>query len=88
MPKMLKKKFNCIKKEIEEGKLARIKYFVSEHMNIRGELKKVPRLVIGADRETVKELGELWINRDNKALEKHPIQFTLLKEILLQCETL
>lgn len=82
----IEKKFERIKKEIKEGKLAKVKYFLSEHMNIRGEFNKIPRVVIGADCNTVKELSELWINKDNKALEKHPIQLLILKEILLQCE--
>ncbi|MBN2197685.1 hypothetical protein JW698_00585 [Candidatus Wolfebacteria bacterium] len=82
----IEKKFNCIKKEIEKNKLSRIKYFISDRMNIREELRKIPRFIIGVDCKIVKELSELWINRENKALEKHPIQFLILKEIILQCE--
>lgn len=82
----IKDKFDRIKKEIDSGKLARIKYFSSDYMNIRGELNKVPRVIIGAESKTVRELGELWADRNNKILEKHPIQFLILKEMLFQCE--
>lgn len=81
------KKFNRIKKEIENGHLSTIKYFVSEHMNIRGELKKIPKVVIGADAKNIRNLGELWIEKENKSLAKHPIQFLIIEEILLQLET-
>ena len=81
------RKFERIKSEIKKGELAKIKYFYSEHMGIRGELTKVPRVVIGADIQTVKNLSELWMEKNNKALMRHQIQFQILEEILLQLET-
>lgn len=78
------KKFKRIKKEIENGELAKVKYFISEHTNIRGELSKIPRVVIGADAKTIKELGELWLEKNNKILENHPVQFQVLEEISSQ----
>ncbi|MBI5306174.1 hypothetical protein HZB04_01110 [Candidatus Wolfebacteria bacterium] len=80
------KKFNRIKEEINRGSLATIKYFASEHMNIRGEITKIPRVVIGADAKTATELGELWIEKDEKTLGKHSIQFLIIEEILFQLE--
>ena len=78
-------KFDSIKREIKQGELAKIKYFSSDYMN-RRELDKVPRVIICAEPEIVKELGQLWVEKNNKALEKHPIQFIILKEILIECE--
>lgn len=72
-------KFDRIKREIKQGELAQIKYFK------RG-LDKVPRVIIGAEPAIVKELSQLWIEKNNKALKEHPIQFLILKEILLECE--
>lgn len=83
----VEKKFERIKKEIEEGELSKIKYFVSEHMNVRGELAKIPRVVIGAESKTVKNLAELWIEEKNKDLGIHPIQFQVLEEAITQLET-
>jgi hypothetical protein len=79
-----RRKLDRIQKEIETGELARVKYFASEHMNIRGELSRMPRVVIGADKETVKELSRLWLERDNKELAKHWIQFQIIEEVLMQ----
>ncbi len=79
-------KFERIKKEIKQGELAQIKYFVSDQLNIRGELSKIPRVVIGADTKIIKEVGELWLEKNNKDLAKHPIQFLIIEEMLLQLE--
>ncbi len=80
------KKFMRIKKEITEGKLVKIKYFASEHMGIRGELSRVPRAVVGVSAATVKEISELWLERKNKELSQHAIQFQILEEIVQQLE--
>jgi len=80
-------KFERIKEEIKQGELAQIKYFVSDRLNIRGELSKIPRVVIGVDEKTIKEVGELWLEKNNKDLAEHPIQFIIIEEILLQLET-
>lgn len=77
-------KFDRIKKEIENGELGRIKYFVSEHTGVRGELSNLPKVVIGADRQTVKALGEMHAEKNNQALGSHFIQFQVLEEISLQ----
>ncbi len=80
------KKFERIREEIERGELARVKYFVSERTGFIGELRTVPRVVVGADVRTVKQLSELWLERDNKSLAKHPIQLQILEEISSQLE--
>lgn len=82
----LYKKLGRIKQEIVQGKLTRIKYFISETMNIRGELSQIPRVVIGAEAKTVEELGRLHLAGDKKALAKHPIQFQILEGIALQLD--
>lgn len=77
-------KFERIKKEIKEGKLTNVKYFNSEHMGIRGELKAIPRVVVGASLQIVKELSDLWMEGKKKELAAHPIQYRFLEEILFQ----
>ena len=79
-------KFDRIKKEIDNNKLAEIKYFVSEHLNIRGHKSNVPRVVIGADRKTIYNVVNAWIEEDMEALAQHPIQIKILSEIKLQLE--
>lgn len=86
----LDKKFDRIKKEIEDGTLTTIKYFASSDNTFHGQLGKVPRVIIGADARTVKQLSEIWLE-ENKASKNtfadHPVQMQILKEILLQLET-
>jgi len=82
----LKRKFDRIKKEIEQGDLTRIKYFHSENTGFRGEMTKVPRIVVGADIAVVKGLAGLWLEGQNSVLARHPIQFQILEEARLQCE--
>jgi len=82
----LQKKFDRIKSEIDNGVLTRVKYFVSESMDVRGEKKNVPRVVIGADREKIIDLIDKWVKKDNKALAQHVIQAVVLEEIITQLE--
>lgn len=82
----LAKKFDRIKGEIERGELAKVKYFASEHLGVRGELSRLPRVVIGADAATIKTLAELWLERKQRALGAHPVQFQILDEILVQLD--
>lgn len=86
----LTKKFDRIKTEIDRGTLAEVKYFSSEHLHIRGEMKNIPRVVVGADTRTIKQLAELWLEKDKdalKALGAHPVQFQILEEMLLELKT-
>lgn len=90
----IKEKFDYIKKEIENGILAEVKYFSSSF--IKGIHMQIPRLIIGADVKTIKELGELWLDKESKiegrkkevkeALGKHSIQFQFLKQMILEAE--
>lgn len=81
------KKFDRIKNEIDSGVLGRVKYFYSENTKKKGFLENVPRVVIGADARTVKELSELWVEGRKKELSQHNIQYQILDEILIQAET-
>ena len=71
-------KFERIFERIDNGTLARIKYF--KH----GPLNDVPEVVIGADRSTVLELAELWKAKKNNMLAEHRIQIMMLLQIEAQ----
>ena len=77
-------KFKRIKREIDAGELSKVKYFRSKKGEFRGELSRVPRVVIATDAKTVLELATLWLNKDYKTLNEHPFQHQMLEEILLQ----
>ena len=80
------KKFERIQKEIEKGKLTEVEYFKSESEEYPHSLQKVPRVVIGAEKKTVMELGELWVENEKEKLGKHSIQFQMLDQIIEQAE--
>lgn len=79
-----KDKLEHIKSDIAKGMLTKVKYFISEYMGFKGELRNIPKVVISASFPTVKELSELWVDRKNKALQTHFIQFQILDEMLYQ----
>jgi hypothetical protein len=83
----IRDKFERIREEIDRGELATVKYFHSEYMHFRGQLSNVPRVIIGADCRTVKELADLWLNDKKRKLGEHQIQFQILEEILSQLKT-
>jgi hypothetical protein len=74
------KKLRRIKSKIDSGELTKVKYFSSDYMNFRGELKNVPLIVLGTELRTVAQLRDLMLSRDNKSLDSHPIQHLLLHE--------
>jgi hypothetical protein len=80
-----KDKLKRIKKEIDSGELASIRYFAAENVDIQKELKSIPHVIVGADRKTVAELSELWLTGKNKELANHAIQFQILEEVIMQC---
>jgi hypothetical protein len=81
----VQKKIHAIKKSILAGNLGVIKYFKSEVSKIRGEVSEVPRIILGADVDTVRELTNEWAVDNNKALSKHPVQFQFFDEAISQC---
>lgn len=79
------KKLAKIKESIKKGELSQVKYFMTE--DFRGELKNIPKVIIGADAKTLREISELWIQKRNKELANHPIQMQILLEIKMQLES-
>ena len=82
----IQKKLDNIKREIEHGKLTSIKYFQSDKLGFKGEKRDIPKTIVGADLKTLNKVMDLWVNEDEKKLAKHPIQFIILDEIMLQLE--
>jgi len=80
----LYKKLDRIKDGIEKGELAKIEYFKSEHTEFKGAINDIPKTVIGTDTKILYEVMDLWVNEEEKELEKHPIQFMILDQIMMQ----
>jgi len=95
------KKLERIKNNLDKKELSEIKYFASENTDYKGPIKKIPRLVIGANRETVDDLMETFLESKkpsssikkegelspSKKLETHYFQINMLKQIIYQLET-
>lgn len=79
-----RKKLERIRKEIENGTLSDVKYFRSPDDSYVGSLSLVPRVVIGADKQHIIQVSELWAENKQKKLAEDPLQIQLLEEILMQ----
>ncbi|MCL5006978.1 MAG: hypothetical protein M1153_02455 [Patescibacteria group bacterium] len=78
------RKLRRIQEKIKTGELTRVKYFSSDYLNFRGELKNVPLIILGTELKTVAELRDLALRGDNRGLDSHPIQHLLLQEAQTQ----
>ncbi len=80
----LSEKIGKIVKEIREGKLPRIKFFISGSGD-RGEKNNIPRVVIGTDRRTLDQLAEFVLDlnylRKRKGAQNVPQLSERIKEI-------
>lgn len=76
----LSKKLDRIKREIEEGLLTEVKYFYSDQLDFRGRLEKIPRVVVGAERNRLTNLIFTWL--ESHWMETIPLdqQKKLIKE--------
>jgi hypothetical protein len=80
-------KIQRLLQQVEHGELAKVKYFHSDYVNIHGQLGKLPEVIIGAERKTVLELGELWLAGKQDVLAQHKIQIMILTQMREQLET-
>jgi len=65
------KKLAIIKAYILRGDLGRIKYFKSERDNLPPrQIQGIPQLVIGTNKDLIKELSELWLAVNRERIQK------------------
>ncbi len=81
------KKFGRLKAGILKGRLPQVKYFNSSNGNFHGRLSNIPEVIIGASKQTVLELAELWQFKRNRELAAHRIQIMILNQMEEQMET-
>ena len=85
--KELDKKLNRIRNEIDNGRLAMVKYFESDNGDFKGRLLNVPRVVIGCDKETIAKLARLWVDKKKSSeLAKHHVMYQIISQITVQLE--
>lgn len=84
----IEKKFERIKREIEEGHLASIKYFHSKNNpRFMGRFSDVPRIVVGMQHTVVEQLAKQWMSQyqeDEELLFTTPVQRMILEQVLAQ----
>jgi hypothetical protein len=60
-------KFNKILNGVRQGKMAQVKYFNSELLHITGQLRNIPRTVVGLDVENLNNFLLRWIKEPELA---------------------
>ncbi len=81
------KKLQKIKESIDRGQLSKMDYFHSETQGIKGQKNNIPQIILSADRQTIRELMDLWVEGEQKKLASHYIQFQILEEAMIQLKT-
>jgi hypothetical protein len=82
----LASKVERIRQEVASGCLTTLRYFYSPRRKIRGEQKEVPRVIVGVSGAHARDLGRLWMDRQNRKLSEHPVQIIFLQEMELQLD--
>lgn len=87
--KQTQEKIDAILEGVRRHELAQIDYYDSTRM--RGELKNIPRIVLGVERDRALEIGEIWYRLQTGAAPKDalrlsPVRMILIHEMLLQLE--
>jgi hypothetical protein len=82
------KKLGGLKRDIQMGRPFQMRYFSSDILDMRGALGNVPRAVFALEKETIRDLAELWLTKNKQALTEHPVQYQLLDQLIAQCEVL
>ncbi len=80
------KKFDEIINDIKNGHLTNIKYFISEHLHFKGSVSNVPRVIVGANKETILDAVDKWVGNKNAELKEHILRAIVLEEIKVQLE--
>ncbi len=85
-PSSIEKKIQRIVNEINEDSSGTLKYFFSELTGFKGQLLRVPRVVIGIERKAVFDLVGLDMNKKFKELASHPVQRVIADEVCKELE--
>lgn len=82
----MEKKISRIFNEIESGRLGKIRYFMdpNEDSRFKGELSKIPHLVLGVERRHVVELAQQYLHKSPREFAENPIQLVILKQMMEQ----
>lgn len=79
----VEKKMGSIADSIRRGELSTISFFESD--SFRGELRNVPKVIVGAGKQTLHSLTRLWVKRQDTALKTHPMGWLMYQQLEAQC---
>ena len=82
----IEKKISRAVAEIDADSSGTVKYFFSELTGVKGQLLRVPRVVVGVEKKVVAELAGLDTNKRVKELAVHPVQRVIADEVCKQLE--
>lgn len=82
------RKMKKILQDIDRGELTMMSYFHSERQHFKGEKRNIPRVIVGADRQTMHDLTVTWMKEEGMIADftKHPMQIQMLDGIVWQLE--
>ncbi|MFA6306512.1 MAG: hypothetical protein WCV70_01300 [Patescibacteria group bacterium] len=75
-------KMDSIKKRIDKGNIGVIQYLLTD--TYRGEMKNVPRVIIGVDMKNLNEIIKLWVDNKKRSLAQHHVKFLIISQIEMQ----
>ena len=75
-------KMNDIKARIDRGDIGVIKYLLTD--TYRGEMKNVPKVIIGVEMKNLNEIIKLWVDNKKRGLAQHRVKFMMLSQIMIQ----
>ena len=80
----LETKLSKIKRTIDQGMLKHVKYFSSPHTGEKKKLRNIPLVVLATDKQMIKELADLTVERKHRELNQHEVKYIVLEQILFQ----
>ena len=81
---ILEHKLNSAWKEVASGNLSEVKYFEDSDENKTS--LKLSRVVVNVDKETVRDLIDLYSKKKKEELAKHKFQYNLILQVKMQLE--
>ena len=82
----ISKKIRRISERLKRGNLGKIDFFKSNDGRFKGQLGEIPLVVIGADGNTMKDLVNLFAEKEDQKIEDHPVQFQIIEQVIMQCD--
>ena len=82
----ISKKIKRISDRLKRGNLGKIDFFKSNDGRFKGQLSEIPLVVIGADGNTMKDLVNLFAEKEDQKIEDHPVQFQIIEQVIMQCD--